>query len=831
MTTLQTFQMSGWYETNSEGISTIYLAITDEGMTTGPGDTPANTQFKPRVLNAEQFSIKRAPKVWPYGDTTEHQGAAFGQLQIDNYDGAFDFLISADLRDTSVVIRLPAAGGLLTGTTMSSAPLIATGILDSVSSDSEDVVTVNFKDTIARLDKPLPCRFNPPFVDANAANAMVPMSFGAFRNVAPLLVDSANRLYQIHDVHVANISLVSDKAAPLDPSASPPQYTPALSNSGIQLATLPVGKLTCEGSSVGMQSAIPGVNDILAGAGAFPGVIGTPGGWTGAKRGVSRPTTGAVTVVLAGAAYAFPVATTSGFTVGDFVYITDGVNSVYGQIPSFGGTTVVRVTLATAVTTGTPTSIAVGSTVYIPGAPAGFAFSANTGGSISEVVNPPNGYLGSANGAVLTSATVFNPSGSNYGDQLSTATAILQPGVTYRLTFSFFTNVSCPAYFTGGMQGGLMVATALSTNSLDYITGITTPLTAPTFQSQNYALEFTIPAGAARKLYFLAVPSAGNAPNNANGTTAVTLFNVKIEQLGQFVAQPLSAISMTDYFTEILVNRAGEASTIFSSTDTNALAVRDVAVTDTTVTPNITYAAGTLIPFGCHFDQPPNILDALRMALDSFCACLFTDNTGTLRAKRLTDPSNPIGRTIKCAFTTDNMQRPITVQGDGATNITTLLGARRNWSQSSDSDFVTDQAIVSQDRKARYMRPSQYQVTSSQTPAGQYSFAIGAPIFDSVIDIPNDAQVEIDRVVGIWSPTIYSDGTTATGKRRIVKFTAFWDDPNAIGIGTTCAVTAIGFGDIVSLTYASHGFSATPGAVLAWEIFPFAQKIILTVLV
>jgi hypothetical protein len=741
MTTLQTFQMVGWYETNSEGISSIYLAITDEGMTTGPSDTPANTQYRPRVIGADLFSIKRYPIVWPYAQTN-NQGAAFGQLQIDNYDGAFDFLLSADLRDTAVEIRLPAAAALLTGTTMASAPLIATGILDAVVSDSEDIITVTFKDTIARLDKPLPCRFNPPFVEANAANAMVPISFGAFRNVAPLLIDSPNRLYQIHDAHVANISLVSDKAAPLDPNASPPQYTPALSNCGIQLATLPVGKLTCEGSSVGLQAAIPGVNDILAGAGAFPDV------WSGTN-----------------------------------------------------------------------------------GAPTGFAFSNNAGSAISEIANPPYTYLGTANGCTMLSAIVFNPGGGTYGDQLSTATAILQPGVTYRLTFTFSANASCPPYFAGGLQGGLMVATALSANAADYITGINSPLTTPSFTSQNYALEFTVPAGAARKLYFLAVPSAGNASNTAQGTVSITLAKVKIEQLGQFVSQPLSAISMTDYFTEILVNRAGESASVFSSTDTDALAIRDVAVTDTTVTPNITYAAGTLIPFACHFDTPPNILDALRLALDSFCACIFTDNTGTLRAKRLTDPSNPVGRTIKCAFTTANVQRPITVRGDGASTLTTLIGARRNWSQFSDSDFVTDQAIVSQDRKARYMRPSQYQVTSSQTPAGQYSFAIGAPIFDSVIDIPNDAQVEIDRVVGIWSPNIYSDGTSVTGKRRIVTFTAFWDDPASIGIGTTCAVTAIGFGDIVSLDYPSHGFNATPAAVLGWDLFPFAQKITLQVLV
>lgn len=819
MTTVVTTQLSGWFETNSEGISTIYLSITDEGMVTGTADTPANTAYRPRVLNPDQFSIKRSPQVWPYGQTTS-QGAAFGQLQIDNYDGAFDFLVSADLRDTVVVISLPAAGSLLTGTAIASAPLIATGVLDTVSSNGEDVIVVNFKDTIARLDKPLPCRFNPPFVDPAAANQMVPLSFGAFRNVAPLLIDSPNRLYQLHDHAVASVSLVQDKAAPLDPSASPPQYTPALSNSGIQLAVLPQGKLTVEGSSVGLQNSIPGINDILAGNGAFPG------NYSG-QAGTASTTNGAITGVNP---YTIPMANTTGFVAGNAIFVFNGANSIYGTIATVNVNTSL-VTNAGATLVGSAASITSGSTIWVAGAPASWAWSAGAGSTISKLVNPPYGFLGTNNGANLFSTTIFNSGGSSYGEYLSTPTAILNPGITYRLTFGIYNIQSAQPAIIGGMRGGVLVATALSNNAQDYITGIYQPLTGTAFQTQNYALEFTIPAGSARKLYFMVTPSANTTPSVPIGTCLATIFNIKLEQLGHFVSQPLSAITMSDYFTEILVNRAGEVTTIFNSTDTGALATRDVATTDSTVSPPITYAAGTAIPFGCHFDSPPSILDALRMPLDAFRACLWTDNTGTIRAGRLKDPSNPVGRTVKANFTTVNMLRPIDAQADNPSGLTTLIGARRNWSQFSASDFVTDQAIVSQDRKARYMRPSQYNVTSSQTPAGQYSFAIGAPVFDSVIDIPADAQNEIDATVGIWSPQIYSDGTAITGKRRIVTFTTEWDDPNVLGVTVTCAVTAIGFGDIIQITYPAHNLNGTYGAVLAWEVFPFAQKITLTVLV
>jgi hypothetical protein len=818
MATLTTTKMTGWAEINSEGLSTVYLSIVDEGFMTVGTDTPANTQFRPRILNAESFSIKRSPAVWPQ-QSSGIQGAAFGQLQIDNYDGAFDFLISADLRDATVVLKLTTATPLGSATQFSSSFLFCTGVIDAVSCDNEDIITLTLKDTIARLDRTLPCRYNAPFVDANAANNMIPIALGAIRNGAPQLIDSPTITYRLADSQVANIIEVCDKAAPLDPHAAPPQYTPTLSGTGLKLQAMPVGKLTWSGNSVGQQSIIPGISDILAGAGAFPNP------WGGVMVGGASTTVGSVSNSGPGVTWIVAVDDAGPFAVGMFVRITDGVNSIVGPISSINYITQeLDLTQSQCVTTGTPTSIGGGSPVTQTDTPTSFTWSNGAGSVIAQVLNPPNAYVGTYIGARLFSTIVFNPAGGKFGDQLYTTTAILQPGVTYRLTFSYNAVASCPPYFSGGMQGGLMVATGLSTAAQDYITGISSPLTTPAFQAQNYTLEFTVPAGAARKLYFLAVPSSGNAANTAQGTVSVVIFNVLLEQLGQFgPAGPLSGITMTDYFTEILINRAGEATTVFNHNDTDLLAIRDIDTPDG--------AAGTLIPFGQVFTTPPSILDALHMGLDNFCGTIFTDAAGTIRSRRLTDPSDPVGRVVVADFDTSNVVRPIAVRSDPAQYLTTLFGARRNWSVFSASDFVTDQAIVSQDEKARYMRTSQYVLRSTKIPAGEYNFAIAAPQFDTTIDIANDCQIEADRVVGIWSPNVYSDGTFNTGKRRLVTFTALYDDPAAVGVTITAAVTSIQFNDVIKFTYTAHGFNSAYGAVLEWELFPFANKVIYTVMI
>jgi hypothetical protein len=415
---------------------------------------------------------------------------------------------------------------------------------------------------------------------------------------------------------------------------------------------------------------------------------------------------------------------------------------------------------------------------------------------------------------------------------LSYETAVLVPGSTYRISFGLYNVQYCGILDAGGFFGGVIVSTAISNNPADYVAGFFNPLHTTAFQQEQFVFEYTVPPGGSnRKLYFMFTPTVGQPIPTIKNSVFASVFAVKVQLLGQYIAQPLRPISMTDYFTEILVNRAGEASTVFNSTDTNALAVHPLSAADTNLGNN-TNPLDNLVGFACCFDSPPNILDALRMALDNFCATLFTDNLGVLRARRLIDPSDPTGRVVKADFTTINVKRPIEVYEDPASMLTTLFGARRNWKVYGSSDFVTDQGIVTQNTRAMFGRTSQYQIRSMKTPASNYSFAVGAPQFDTTIDVPNDCQLECDRVVGIWSPNVYPDGTVTTGKRRIVTFTAFWDDPTALGINTTCAVTALGFGDIVTLLYPTHGFNTpTYGAVLQWEIFPFAQQIKLTILV
>jgi hypothetical protein len=721
----------GWYEVNSEGIGTVYVCIEDEGMVSSPSDTPANTQYAPRVKNPETFSIKRAPSVWMDGDN-DSGAAAFGTLVLDNRDGAYNFLTDNDVRDFVVVIKSVPAAALLTGTTVLSAPTVCTGIIDRAVANGPDI-SLTIKDTLARLDRQLPCRFNPPFVESGAANVMIPLTFGGCRNRVFLLIDAPNRLFQGHDANLPNIAQVADKAAPLDPKAAPPQYVPALSGSGIQLETMPVGKLTVQCSSYGTQAVIPGVSDMLQDDGLF--LNDSSGSWSGS-------------------------------------------------------------------------------------APPGWTWSNLAGSSIVEVLHAAIPWTPEHTNAVQISTTTrWFPSASDYGDYLAYP-AILKGGHSYRLTFGAY-GIRNRSPLNGGMEGGIMVTTKLDGDASDYLTGYGQPLTASYISTnQNFSCEFTVPAGSDRNLYFIICPSMNG--NLANGGGSASLYDVRLELLGQYTELPFSGFPMDNYFTEILVNRAGESSSIFNAAEAAALTTR---------------ADGTIIPWGIAFDSPPNIREALKTPLNSFRATMFTDSNGDIRTRKLPDPSDPANASaVICDFDESNIRvGSVSVSPYTASGLTNLVGARHNCSQFGASDFVTDQSIVPQNVKTRFMRISQYERTSGVSPAGEYSSAIGAPIFNTLLDDPDDAQDMIDESVGICAPKVYSDGTFTNGKRSLVEFTAQFDDPAAVGATVTCSLNSIMYGEIVRVTIpnddGSPRFVNQLAVVKEWEPAPFGQWITLTVLV
>lgn len=717
----QQISYDGWYEINTEGLSTIRLTAVDEGLVTLSTDSDPSAVYKARILNPESFSIKNRPLIWPWGDTS-NQFAAYGQLQIEDYDGFFDYLVGADLRDQEIVIQLPPAMAFGTTNLLRDAPIIATAILDNVTADSEDTKTITIKDKLTRLDKALPAKLFPPFVDAGAANRMVPISLGACRNVQPILKDSVSRTYIAHDAALTNVARVADMYAPLDPHATPPQYTPAENSSGVQLETDPVGKVTMDCSSVGQQVVIPGAEDVLNGAGDFAS-------WDAGS----------------------------------------------------------------------------------PSVPNGWDWS-NHPGSLILRREPINGYP--EHTAELSSSIPWYPQGNKYGDQLSTETEILEAGAAYRIIFKIYSTFSSISQILGGRLGGIMVRSALSNNPDDAISDHGVPLTVPLTGDDSFVYEYRVPAGADRKLYFIATAADGATPGTGNLQGGGYIHLVSVEKLGEYTELPLTGITLSQIFPELLVVRGGEKPDGFSID--NIVNTEDLAALD----------AATGYELGVHYDEPPNLLQAQREIADSYHAALYGNNLGVSQVKQLSDPKD--GTPIADFDETNIVAKSLTVAVDDAPYLTNTAGTTRNWSPGQDSDFVTDTAIVPAEIRTRYKKVSQFTLTSSVSVAGQYAFSKNQPMIHLLLVDPGDGQREIDAVNSLWAPRVYSDGTVGTGKRRFITWATRFDDPAEVGATLKADLADFGFNTVVILNRPDRGFDNTSVAIVGWEIFPFAKRIVFT---
>jgi hypothetical protein len=267
--------VEGWY---SEGANSdpLYLCPRNSpGFTSRPDDTPVLVTFEPRIANADAMSVSTRSSVWPWGNG--NSGSSYGELEVDNADGRYDNLAGTDLRDQVARIVTATPGG-----SFDAANAVFTAVVDDVKCIGESRLRISFKDIQSTLERPLQRRIFPPWADPGVAFRPLPITLGACRNVAPMLEDQVERRYRLHDAPITNITAVRDKGTLLDKNSSPPQYVPTDDLQGFLLQTNPVGLLTADVSSEGAQVAIPGVTDVLDGAGSFanwPVGATAPTGW------------------------------------------------------------------------------------------------------------------------------------------------------------------------------------------------------------------------------------------------------------------------------------------------------------------------------------------------------------------------------------------------------------------------------------------------------------------------------------------------------------------------------------------------------------------------
>lgn len=276
-----------WF-TETTGLGTLFVCD-QSGFLTTPDDVPANRPYNPRILNSDQFSIARKVDVWPWA--AQNSGATYGDLSLDNQDGLYDGLLSADVRNARVVFRLVPVSSTTNRGRYSDSFVVGTALVDQVSTDTEAKLKISFQDPLVQLQRQLQTKKFPPYVDEGAAQRPVPITMGACRNVQPVLIDQEERTYVWNDSPITNIAVLREQGDPLDPHGNPPDYVPTSDFAGVVLQVEPPGVVAGDVSNVGQQYIIPGASDVLAGAGLFttwPNPANPPPGWTNGGVGTTQ---------------------------------------------------------------------------------------------------------------------------------------------------------------------------------------------------------------------------------------------------------------------------------------------------------------------------------------------------------------------------------------------------------------------------------------------------------------------------------------------------------------------------------------------------------------
>lgn len=220
------------FDTSSE----VTLYLSDRGYVSGPAETPANTYFAPRVIEALNFE----QAMFTSGSIGGFSKPSFGEIVLSNADGDLDAYAQYAWDDRDVEVRVGEKGGDL-----SEHFTIFTGQAKSVEfTDLE--VRVIIRDGQDKFTRSFPPN-SYAGTGGNEGSAIMegfpkPICLGEVYNISPVLVvesTTGGQVYQVHDGEIEAIDAVYENGVSIS------GYTTDLTN----------GRFTVTGTITGIITA------------------------------------------------------------------------------------------------------------------------------------------------------------------------------------------------------------------------------------------------------------------------------------------------------------------------------------------------------------------------------------------------------------------------------------------------------------------------------------------------------------------------------------------------------------------------------------------------
>lgn len=199
----------------------IYLS--NVNYVTAPTDTPANRYYMPVIAGGVSLN-----------QSLPFSGAArlsYGDIEIHNEDGSFDWLLTTVVEKRSISIYYGAPNW-----PREDFRLQVAGVVAKVSSRQRGRLNIILQDALSELNIPV----MESTVGGSGPNAdvLMPIALGEVHNVAPVLIDPATHQYRVHPDAIERIIEVRDNGAPIE------SFTADLPNGTFVLTKSPAGTIT-----------------------------------------------------------------------------------------------------------------------------------------------------------------------------------------------------------------------------------------------------------------------------------------------------------------------------------------------------------------------------------------------------------------------------------------------------------------------------------------------------------------------------------------------------------------------------------------------------------
>lgn len=202
----------------------VYLS--DKGFYTEPGDAPPSQPFPARLLNPFNFEA-----AIPFDGRIGRGSSAFGVIEIANADGELDAL--ADYAWAGEPIEIKMGGRFNIGRanesrlTYPNFGRLFYGTAAGIAADRQSL-RISLRDPAQRFAVPIQSTVYAGTGGKEGGSELVgrpkPLAYGVVRQVPPVLIDSANLVYQFHNGTVSAVSAVRDAGAALTFSADYASY-------------------------------------------------------------------------------------------------------------------------------------------------------------------------------------------------------------------------------------------------------------------------------------------------------------------------------------------------------------------------------------------------------------------------------------------------------------------------------------------------------------------------------------------------------------------------------------------------------------------------------